>query len=432
MMSRRFGRLLLGVGLIGAAGYVGVPHLTHRISTAAVINGELIRLSAPTPGIADPALPTPGTVLAAGTEIPLVRRLVPEERERFRLANELAAVRAQIDRLRRSLAVLEAHEQDVARRGEHLVEAAAEVLLREREEVEAAHEAARARVVQLATEVAHAEEMHRRGLFAATRVEAARAAHAAALAEAQTMTARIARIEAQRRALLAGVHLRDGFNDVPYSVQQRDRILLLRETALDRLAEATARETVLTAAIAMEEVAQGLRERFAHRLEAPMLVWQRHATPAAPVGPGDTLLDLVRCDRMFVEVSLPDRAFASIVPGVVATVRVAGGVVLEGEVSSVRGAGARNRSVLTAAEVPGEAGARLTARVALPQDAADKLAHPSDGSFCGIGRLAEVSFPAAGSTLQDIASAVWRRTRALAAEIARLFPGPASATVDGG
>ncbi|MCS6855570.1 MAG: HlyD family secretion protein [Elioraea sp.] len=428
MLSRRFGRILLGLGLIGAAGAAGLPHLTHRISTAAVVNADLIRLSAPLAGVADAALPGPGSVLPAGAELALVHRLVPEERERFRLAQELESVRAQIARLDETLAVLAAHEREVAERGRRLVAAAEEVLLRERAEAVAARGAARARAAQAAADLAHAEDMHRRGLFAAPRVEAARAALAAVQAEEEALTARIERIEAQARALSAGVHLRDGYNDVPYSVQQRDRLLIMREAALDRLAEAQARERVLVAALALEEEAVGRRKLFTQRIDAPMLVWQRHVAPGAPVGAGEVMLDLVRCDRLYVEVSLPDRAFASVGPGETARVRLPGGLALEGEVAALRGAGARASRSLTAAELPGEPGARLSVRVSLPANAAEQLAHPSDGSFCGIGRLAEVSFPAThGWNPAEIALGLWRRGSDLISGLARTFSAPAAA-----
>ncbi|WP_114377379.1 HlyD family secretion protein [Elioraea thermophila] len=428
MLARRFSRILLGVGLLGAAAAAGLPHLTHRISTAAVVNADLVRLSAPIAGVADAALPQPGTVLPAGTEVVLVHRLVPEERERFRLAQELESVRAQIDRLNETLAVLAAHEREVTERGRKLVAAAEQVLLRERAEAAAARHAARARASQAAVELAHAEEMHRRGLFAAPRVEAARAALAAAESEEEALTARIARIEAQIGALAIGVHLRDGYNDVPYSVQQRDRILIMREAALDRLAEAQARERVLVAALAVEEEAARRRAAFSQRIETPMLVWQRHVAPGAPVGAGETLLDLVRCDRLFVEVSLPDRAFAAVGPGETARVRLPGGLALEGGVTALRGAGARASRSLAAAELPGEPGARLTVRVALPADAAERLAHPSDGSFCGIGRLAEVSFPAGpGWNPAELALALWRRGSDLVSSLAKSLTPPAAA-----
>lgn len=428
MLSRRFGRLMLGVGLLGAATAAGLPHLTHRISTAAVVNADLVRLSAPIAGVADAALPQPGTVLPAGAEVVLVHRLVPEERERFRLAQDLESVRAQIARLEETLAVLAAHEHEVAQRGLRLVAAAEEVLLRERAEAEASRNAARARVAHAAAELAHAEEMQRRGLFAAPRVEAARAAAAAARGEEEALSARIERIEAQIRALAIGVHLRDGYNDVPYSVQQRDRVLMMREAALDRLAEATARERVLAAALAAEEEAARRRSQFAQRIEAPMLVWQRHVAPGAPIGPGEPMLDLVRCDRLYVEVSLPDRAFSAVAPGETARVRLPGGLALEGDVAALRGAGARASRVLAAAELPGEPGARLTVRVALPADAGERLAHPTDGSFCGIGRLAEVSFPAAPTwSPAEIAFGLWRHGKDLVSRLAKSLTPPAAA-----
>lgn len=393
MLARRSSRILVGGGLLAAAAYAFAPHLSNRISTAAVINSEVIRIVAPIDGVADAHLPGPGVTLAAGDTRPAVRRLIAEDRERHRLAHDLALVRAQIGEARQGLAQLDAHDAELARRVALYVEATREKLAAEIAETRAQQAGAEAAVAQARAELDHVLALHAARHVAQVRVDAAAAALRQAQASADALAARLARLEVEHRAVLAGVHLRDGHNDVPYSVQQRDRVMLQRQALTDRLAEARAREAALTAALAAEEAARRDRDRYDLSLAHAAVVWERHATPGAPVKPGEVLLDLVRCDDLFVEVALPDAAFAALAVGDTARVRLRGGVELEGTVRSIRGAGARHRKTLLAAERPAEYGARLTVEVALPADAAPRIAPEGEGAFCGIGRLAEVSFP---------------------------------------
>ena len=403
MLTRRFSRILLGAGLLGAAGYAFAPHLTNRISTDAVVNSEVVRIVSPIDGLADERLPGPGTVLAAGVATPLVRRLVAEDRELHRLAHDLALVRAQAEEARRALAELEAQDRALAERARVHTEAARARLAAELAEARAEHAGALAVVNQASAELDYVRTLYAQRHVAAVRVEAAESALRRADAAAEALAARIARLEVELRAAEAGLHLRDGQNDVPYTVQQRERLLFERRLIADRLAEAVAREPALAAALAAEEEAQRTRARYDVSPPADLLVWERRATPGAPVKPGEALLDLVRCDRLFVEVSLPDLAYSALLPGQVAQVRLRGGPELEGTIRSIRGAGARNRTALLAADRPIEDRGQLTVEVVLPADAAARIAREAEGGFCGIGRLAEVSFPAASGPVAELA-----------------------------
>ena len=393
MLTRRFSRVLLGLGLLGAAGYAFAPHLSNRISTAAVVNSEVIRIVAPIGGVADERLPAPGTTLAAGGTRPVVRRLVTEDRERHRLAHDLALARAQITEARQGLAQLDAHDAELARRAALHAEAVREKLAAEIAETRAQMAGSDAAVAQAQAERDHVLTLRAARHVAQVRVDAAEAGLRQAQAATEALAARLTRLEVEHRAARAGVQLRDGHNDVPYSIQQRDRVMLQRQALTDRLAEARARETALAAAQAAEDAARLDRDRYELSLGHAAIVWERHATPGAPVKPGEVLLDLVRCDDLFVEVALPDSAFGALASGDPALVRLRGGVELEGTIRSIRGAGARSRKTLLAAERPAEHGARLTVEVALPADAARRITPEGEGAFCGIGRLAEVSFP---------------------------------------
>jgi len=409
MLAHRFVRILLGAGLLVAAGTAAAPHVTNRISSAAVVNAEITRLIAPISGIADATLPAPGTMLADAQSRPMVHRAAPDARERHRLQHDLALVRAQLDRARAARAQIEALEADLIRRTERFAISVQGRLQAELEETRAEHAATLAGADRARAELGRLAFLRQSGLAAAPMLDAQTAAVRQAEALADVQTARIGRLEIEAAAARAGINLRDGHNDVPYSQQQRDRLLLERLALDQRMGEAEAREAALLAAISAEETLTREQDGFIHVVRGSSLVWERHATPGTPVRVGDVLLDLVRCDALFVEVALPDSAFAAIGPGDHASVAFRGGGSLTGTVRSVRGAGARPRAMPLAAERPGETGARITVEVVLPPDAASVLGANAEHDFCGIGRLAEVSFPVAIGPGMNAAAAATRR-----------------------
>lgn len=399
---RRIAPLRIGLAALLAAVvlWAVTPWFTHRISSQAVINAEVVRFSAPIPGLAAADLPEPGTTVPAGAELVLVVRYTPDEREKFRLEAELFQVQSRIQRARTTLARLDQHEREVRDRHDRLEQAVLALLDAEAEETEAALAAARARVAKARADLRHAEEMRALGLWSVVRVEAAKVAVASAEAEAEAAAAKLRRLAAERRALGLGARLRDGYNDVPYSQQQMDRILILRENVLDRLAEAEAQEWSLTQALMSEVAAQRSRQRFAPRLPSDMVVLRRHVTPGSPVQAGQVLLDLIDCRALFVDLALPDRAFRDLSIEMPAEIVLPGGRRLSGRISALRGGATRREEPLLAADFPKPKGDFMVVRLSLPPDAVLALTEEhrqEEGpAFCGVGRFAEVLIPTTG------------------------------------
>lgn len=385
-------RLGVGLTLLGLVIVAWSPFVINHATTLAVVNAEILRITSPIQGVAAADLPAPGARLAGGAEISLVETTIPEERELDRQETELAMTSVRIKQLEEALATIERHEADVRDRWAALVATGQEILSRQRDEADAKLRAALARHRQAEAELLLAEDMRRRGLYSDTRVEAARSAVAAASAEADAAQARIATLEAKMRALARGVHFTDGYNDVPYNVQQLDRLLLIREDLKERLSAERARETGLLRSLARERRAAELRANFTRRIDRPLMVWARHVAPGALVGPGTMLLDLVDCERLFVDALLPDRAYPDLFGARRAQIRLAGGIVLSGDIVEVRGAGARERGIPTAARPEGDAIDRLTLRITLSAEQANLLRGQGD-DLCGIGRHAEVIIP---------------------------------------
>jgi len=66
-------------------------------------------------------------------------------------------------------------------------------------------------------------------------------------------SAKIERFRIERNAALTGVFLRDGANDVPYSQQQRDRLVLRRQELETEMLQQTSRQAQIFAEITESE-----------------------------------------------------------------------------------------------------------------------------------------------------------------------------------
>jgi hypothetical protein len=75
------------------------------------------------------------------------------------------------------------------------------------------------------------------GTASEMRAAEAHAAEDAVATRCEMADARMRRLEAELAAAQAGVFLRDGINDAPYSQQQRDRLALRRQELETRLME---------------------------------------------------------------------------------------------------------------------------------------------------------------------------------------------------
>jgi hypothetical protein len=201
------------------------------------------------------------------------------------------------------------------------------------------------------------------------------------------MEARISRIHVELESARKGLFLRDGSSDVPYSQQQRDRLILRRQELESLALQEAARSSQLGADIKAErDRARGL-DNYQIVLPAMHVVWSTAASPGSAVTEGQTILDLADCQHRFVAVEIPERDFEQVTMGDKVAVRLVGSDEWrEGRVQQIRGSAARTDDRLFAAQIPSAGPGTITLEVSLPPDDTQN----EGANFCGIGRLAEV------------------------------------------
>lgn len=387
LIRNRTMRIGLACFLLAVGFWTFFPSVFHRVSSNAFVNAELMRVTSPIAGRLSSALPQKGQFIAETTTLTLVEALNPDRRQLALYEQDYALSTTRIDLASAQLDDIQEQNRDLGKRLDNYRAAMLDRLGRETDEAHALLRACNARRDELTKQRQRIESLAKSGTASIQRVEEVQAAYATAAANCEAASARIARLDSVSSAAKQGIFLQDGYNDTPYSQQQRDRLMLRRQEIESDMQREMARRVHLGVEIETERQRFERTSHYDLTLPAGHVVWTIMASPGAPVIEGQTIMDLANCERRFVIVELPERAFESVKPGVRATVRLLGADTwIEGRVQQVLGSAARQDERLLAAQVPKADERRVTVEISL---AADSL--PTEtGRYCDIGRMAEV------------------------------------------
>jgi multidrug resistance efflux pump len=335
-------RIIAAVALTGAVIWATAPYATSYVSSQAVVNAPLNTVLSPMQGYIAQRSPAAGTGVAAGA--PLVVTEVEERDHRY-----LEDLRARLVLLGENLASAEieasklaAMEEMLSARIRNYRTRTLERLDAGRREAEAALTAAKAARVNAAATLLRAEALVRQGHATASRADADAAAHAEAVAEVSRLNARLERVGIELAAAEAGTFVQEGWNDVPYSQQRLDEIVLKLAALGTERQRNHAEHAAIERQISIEQQLIAQRETFSPVAPSAGVIWKQSGAVGETVVPGDILVQMVNCDARFVEVTLAERHFGDIAPGDTARVRLkGGGESVSARVTAVLGAGAK-------------------------------------------------------------------------------------------
>jgi multidrug resistance efflux pump len=389
LIRSRSVRVTLALLLIALGGSAFLPYITYRIAPSAFVNAELLRVAAPIAGQLAQDLPHKGDFIEQPVTVGLIKSLSPDRRHLLDVDRQYAIAQEHAALAHKQLEEIAAADRELERRVDAYRDGMIKRLSNEIAESEAEKTGCLAEARQRQDVGSRMERLVQAGNASPIRSAEAQALQQVTLTHCEMAEARWQRLQGEIASAHNGVFLHDGANDVPYSQQQRDRLLLRRQELETQLLEEGARSQQLAAEIAEE---QERVNRLAHAdlaLPQAHVVWSVSASPGSTVTEGQALLDLADCAHRFVAVELAERDFEQIKAGDVADVRLIGGDDWnQGEVRQVRGSAARADDRLLAAQIPSPNAGKITVEVGLPADeaVADR------NNFCNIGRLAEVRF----------------------------------------
>jgi multidrug resistance efflux pump len=389
VIRNRLVRVMLALALVGFSVWGFLPYVAYRIAPMAFVNAELVRVVAPIPGRLSRHLPRKGDFIEELVTVSLITSLSTDRRHLLNLEREYAVAEEHAALARKQLEEVAVASDELQRRVISFREGTIKRLGDEITETQTEKDGCLAEANQRQDVESRMELLVAHGNTSEIRTSESRAMREAITTRCAVDEAHLKRLQDELASAQQGIFVRDGANDVPYSQQQRDRLLVRRQELETLALDGGARSRQLAGEIADEK---GRIDQLDHSdllLPQNHLVWSVSASPGSAVIEGQTLLDLADCAHLFLAVQLPERDFEQIKGGDPAYVRLIGSDDWTlGEVRQVRGSAARTDDRLLAAQIPSPDGGKITVEVGLPRGAA--LADRN--SFCNIGRLAEVRF----------------------------------------
>lgn len=387
LIRSRVARVTLAILILGAGLWAFYPYVMHRVSSAAFVNAELMRVTSPIQGHLTTNLPHKGAFISETTTLPLVEAPAADRRQLAIYEQEHAVATARVSLSEAQLEELERKDYELGERFDRYRGAILERLAREREEANANLIACHARKDELKKQRQRVESLAKTGYVSTQRLDEIKSAHVSAMANCDASKARLERLKSASTAAKQGIFLQDGYNDTPYSQQQRDRLVLRKQELEAEILRERARITQLAMDMERERARLARASQYQFALPARHVVWTITASPGSQVVEGQAIMDLANCERRFVSVELPERDFESVKLGGYAAVRLLGSDTwMDGTVQQVLGSAARQDERLLAAQTPQPEGRRITVEIRLTADTV-----PTEGGrYCDIGRMAEV------------------------------------------
>ena len=405
-LRSRFVRVGLASILFGASAWAFAPYLKYRIAPSAFINAELMRVTAPIAGRLTQDLPRKGEFVAHLKKVTLIDSMTPDRRHLLDIEQQYATAKENAELARKQLDEIAAINAELDNRISAYRDGMVSRLSREVDEADAEKKGCLAEVRQRIDVGARMQALVETGTASQIRTAEALAIQEATSTRCRMAEARLQRLEVELRAAQDGVYLTDGANDVPYSQQQRDHLILRRQDLQTLLLQQTRRIAQLVDEMTEEQNRLARVDHYDLTLPPSHVVWSVTASPGSAVIEGQTLLDLADCGRRFVAVELPERDFEQIKAGDRTAVRLIGSNDwTEGRVVQVRGSAARADDRLLAAQVPTPNAGNITVEVSLEPGVT-----PVDSKgFCDIGRMAEVRFERSIFGLGQAFNLFWQR-----------------------
>ncbi|MQW86923.1 HlyD family secretion protein [Sinorhizobium saheli] len=405
ILNHRVTRVAVGILLLIVAVIVLLPGLTGFTSLDGTVNARFAIINAPIDGEVGQAPPRIGTPVAEGETLLTIRN---DRVNRAILASLRAEHQTAVDRvaaLEQERDALAALRDDLGERLDVFRSATIASLERELEILKKRVEVARAQDVVAKVDLDRRQELESKGIFTRKMVESAQAAGAATGGEVEINNLTVELLQHRLDAVRQGIFVvGDGQNDVPYSRQRQDEVMVRIGDLNTRIAENKTRAAEVREQLIEEE--KRVRSLELATVPSPFggVVWTRNVVNGSNVVLNNELLRILDCRQLFVDILVPEVDYDDIYPGRTAEVRLFGRAeVFEGRVQAVKGSSAVVEKDSLAANEPetDERNARI--RVALQPSALNT----DFANFCQVGRTAQVRFSKRTLRLTQWIESLW-------------------------
>ncbi|AWM29322.1 efflux RND transporter periplasmic adaptor subunit [Sinorhizobium fredii] len=390
ILNHRITRALVGILLLLVVVAVLLPGVTGYTSLDGTVNARFAVINAPIDGEIVGSTPRIGATVVNGEALASIRngRLNRAILSSLRADHGTAVERvAALERERDELVRL---RDELAKRLEVFQSATIASLERELQILEKRVEVSRAEDVVAKVDLERRQELDSIGIFTRKMVEAAEAAGAATGGEVEISTLTVELLQQRLAAVRQGIFvLGDGQNDVPYSRQRQDEVIVRINELSTRIAENKTRASEVQKQLSEEEKRVRSLEWAAVPSPLSGVVWNRNIVSGTNVVRGKEMMRVLDCRELFVDILVPEVDYDEIYPGRDAKVRLFGrGEVFSGRVQMVKGPSAVVEKDSLAANEPKTKERNARIRLLL----ASSALNTDYANFCQVGRTVQVRF----------------------------------------
>jgi len=354
----------------------------------AVVSAYSVALRTPIEGLVDLSSLRVGDRIARGAQLASVANSRVDDQRLVDLRGRLAEGEANLAALKTERRSLEALLESLRARSQAYTQASAARLSGSVLEAQNALAALYDRREDAKRVLNRRSELAQSGVASAVDVEKAQSEFNALTHEAEAQRGRLDSLLAQAVAINDGVVSEPGSNDVAYSRQRADEVVI-RLTELDRQIAVTSAEIEETNAGLMSEQVR-VDKLAAAAMVAPTsgMIWKLEASAGERVGAGEQIAQIVDCDSQFLLATVPQSRVPNIEVGGEAEFRLSGeSTRRSGRIASVEGDVNANGADRNLAAIPFiEKAQTAVVRIALD---------PSDRQ-CLVGRTARVLIRSTG------------------------------------
>ncbi|MDL2402024.1 HlyD family secretion protein [Rhizobium mayense] len=403
--NHRVTRITIGLVLLAVAIVVLLPGLTGFTSLDGTVNARFAVVNAPIDGM------IAGDPLRVGAPVKEGQTLAEINNPRVNRAI-LASLQADQNTARDSVAALQKERDELTQLRDQLATRLEVYKNTTIANLEREVEILRKRVaVSQAQDLVAQVDLNRRldleskGILTQRMVDAARAAGAVTGGEVEISNLTVDQLQQRLDAVRQGIFVfGDGQNDVPYSRQRQDEVIVRINDLNSRIAENQTRATEVGKQLAQEENRIHSLESAAAIAPFDGVVWSRNIVNGSNVVLNNELMRVLDCRELYVDILVPEVDYDEIYPGLAAEVRLFGRAdVFNGEVISVRGSSAVIETDSFAATQPASTQRSARIRVRLEPS----FLNGDFGNFCQVGRTVQVRFSKNGVGFDSAGLSKW-------------------------
>jgi len=385
-------RLFLSLAMVLLVAYYMSLTITNRVAIESRINAEVVPQIAHIDGLLIGELPQRGQRVRKGEVLARIRSERVDDRTLTELRQSLHDLSARIRSRTAEHAELAAERDALAAQRSRHTELMRERLAAIGSELQASLKIAQEDKFLAAQALQRGQTLQKTGTISVAQHENLLHTHEKALANTARIEALIAQNKTDQAAIVHGVTLSGNYADIPYTSQRMDEIRMKLIAIDSELRDFSERTVHLRERLDAEtrRVAKLTEQAFVSPVDG--VIWRRRDPAGQEILRGTSVLDIIDCNRIFVEATVYERFLSRIEVGKTAQIKMLGdNRKLNAQVASTMGSAI---NIHTSGNVavplrknPGEATVILN------------IEHDEQRfnvSMCGVGRTAEVAFSGIG------------------------------------